>query len=94
MFVDESTHLKSFDVHLPDQRFQGYHYWQVVITQELYLRLKSNVGDYTEWLSGEHLGLTSEWLMRNFRSPVVDYFDIVRCEFTAVLNDFIDFMNT
>ena len=91
-FTNESTYLQVFDVPRSRQFLEGSYYWKAVITSNDYWPLKTNIGTYDLWLTTDHLAFNMHWFMHNFKSTLVDQFDVLRSDFINTLQNFYFFM--
>ena len=86
-FTDPNAHLET-----NNSLLKGKSYRKAVLNKQCYTTLKESSDNNQEYLSTEHLTLTSEWFCCNSNSKVTEMFDVVWSDFVKILNDFYNSM--
>lgn len=67
-FTDESTYVETVKVVGRNNKLEGPSHHLVIITLNLYWKMKANLGTYDMWLGTDHLDLVLSWFMHNHNS--------------------------
>ena len=86
-FTEPNAHLETYY-----SLWQGKSFRKAKLNQQCYTTLKGSSDNNKEFLSTEHLALTSEWFWGNSNSKVTEMFDVVWSDFIRILNDFYNSM--
>lgn len=62
-FTDKSAYVEKVDLVGRLKKMEELSYCLVVITSEVYKKLKTNLGRYDAWMNTEHMNLVSSWFL-------------------------------